>query len=149
MSINQTKNVAIADMADIPIAGEVSVEIETRLRELRFPHPSSENHIFVFEPFVSGAASGKKLDDVIIHVQADPQPPIPLVDVVDPETSEVLASAGSEKPAIPSVAQLRAMPLPEGEATIKTFGELFDVARRQIYLAAMALNPNWSDGVEA
>jgi hypothetical protein len=43
---------------------------------------------------------------------------------------------------------MRQMPLPEGPRTIATFGDLFDVARRQLYLAMIALMPQWQDAAE-
>ena len=147
MAIKQTKEVALADVTSLPVEGTVSLDVLTRLRELRFPHPSSEHCILVFEPFLNGP-EGTKQEDVIISFTAEPQEQQPAEDVFDPETGEVLIAAGSERPRIPSVSALHAMPLPEGPQTITTFGDLFNVARRQLYLAMIGLMPQWADGVE-
>lgn len=147
MAIKQTKELALADITDLPLDGHVTLDVVTRLRELRFPYPSSEHHQLVFEPFLSGPG-GTKQPDVTISLKAEPQDPVPAEDVLDPDTGEVLVAAGSESPRLPSVAELQAMPLPEGDQTVSTFGDLFNVARRQVYLAMMGLMPQWSDGVE-
>ena len=147
MAIKQTKEVALADVTSLPIKGTVSLDVLTRLRELKFPHPSSENCILVFEPFLNGP-EGTKQEDVTISFTAELQEQQPPEDALDPETGEVLVAAGSERSRIPSVAELHVMPLPEGPQTITTFGDLFNVARRQLYLAMIGLMPQWADGVE-
>ena len=147
MAIKQTKKLKLSDVTELPLTGEVTLDVITRLRELRFPYPSSENNVLVFEPFLS-SLDGKKQADVVLHFQAEPQEQVPAEDILDPETGEVLVPAGSQRPRIPSVAEMHAMPLPEGKQTVGTFGELFDVARRQLYLVAMQVNPLWADGVE-
>jgi hypothetical protein len=153
MAIKQTKRIERTDITEIPawvrslLPEQVDADIVTRLRELRFPHPSDEHHVFVFEPFLH-RVTGQKLNDVTVELGPEPQDPIPPKDILDPETGEVLIPAGSQRPRVPSVAELHAMPLPEGPQTVSSFGELFNVARRQVYLAAISMVPQWQDGVE-
>jgi hypothetical protein len=147
MAILQTKTLELADVTDLPIGGQVQLPIKTRLRELRFQHPSESNCELVFEPFLQDE-DGKKQPDVSLHFASEPQPAEPPEDIFDPVTGEVLVAAGSVRPTLPSVAQLRAIPLPEGPQTITTFGDLFDASRRQLYLAMIALMPQWRDGTE-
>jgi len=149
MAIKQKKEVALADVTSLPIEGTVSLDVLTRIRELKFPHPSSEHHEIILEAFLSGhGPGGRKMEDIAVNFTAEPQEQQPAEDVLDPETGEVLVAAGSERPRIPSVAELHAMPLPEGAQTVATFGDLFNVARRQLYLAVIGMMPQFADGVE-
>lgn len=147
MAMQQTSNVDGQDISPVLSGQELTLQVNTRLRELKFPYPSDENIQFVFETFVGSASAGHHQTDTVIHLQKEPQPGVPSEDVVD-ESGEVLLRAGEQQSPIPSIEQVRAMPLQEGPITIKTFGELFDVSRRAIYLAAMRLNSNWSDAIE-
>jgi hypothetical protein len=147
MAILQKRTVSLADVTGLPIAGEVVLTVLTRLRELHFPYPSDANISLVFEPFLNGAG-GKKQDDITVELKSEPQEPQPPTDVFDPLSGEVLVPAGSERPRIPSISEMRQMPLPEGPRTIATFGDLFDLTRRQLYLAMSAVMPQWQDGVE-
>jgi hypothetical protein len=147
MAILQKRNVSLADVTGLPIAGEAVLTVLTRLRELHFPYPSNANISLVFEPFLNGAG-GKKEEDITIELKSEPQEPQPPADVLDPLSGEVLVPAASEWPRIPSISEMRQMPLPEGPRTIATFGDLFDVARRQLYLAMIALMPQWQDATE-
>ena len=148
MAIKQTKMLALSDVTSLPVEGEVTMQVITRIRELHFPYPSGETHKLILEPFLNGPENGQKRDDVTVEFKAEPQEQVPAEDVLDPETGEVAIAAGSLSPPLPSVAELHATPLPEGPQTVETFGQLFDVARRQLYLAITGLVPSLSDGVE-
>jgi len=148
MAIKQTQFVPLADVAGIPIDGTVQVDVITRVREMRFPHPSAAIHEIVLEPFVPDE-NGKKQPDLVVRFLADPQDPVPAEDQIDPETGAVLMAAGSIWPRLPSVAELHALPLPEGPQTVSTFGDLFNAARRQMYLHLSATLPQLEGGVEA
>jgi hypothetical protein len=147
VAILQDHTVSLETITGLPIEGAANVRLLTRLREMRFvvgPPPRME---FVFEPFVSGV-TGKKMEDVVIAIGAEPQPPDPPEDIVDPETGEVLVAAGTVRPALPSLDEVNAMRLPGGSVVAETFGQLIDTARRQIYLTMIGLMPQWQDGTE-
>jgi len=143
MALTQQLKVNPADLDPALPDGAMDVEVKTRLKEVRFPFPSSENLVFVFEPLVGTRSQG----DITIHLQTKMQPALPEMAIEDPDGNEVVA-AGSERPMIPSVDQLRAMGLPDGAETVNTIGELLDLCRKTIYQSAISLNPNWNGAVE-
>jgi hypothetical protein len=147
VAILQERTVPVSELAGFPAKGMAEVQILTRLREIRFPLAEPPRMELVFEPFAAGV-SGKKLDDVVLTFGMEIRPPNPPEDITDPETGEVLVAAGAIMPALPSLEQVKAVPLPEGAVAVETFGQLIDAARRQIYLAMIGLMPQWQDGTE-
>tara|TARA_R110000824_G_C15195202_1_gene675187 strand:- start:459 stop:893 length:435 start_codon:yes stop_codon:yes gene_type:complete len=143
MAMQQDVEMDAGDIA--PALNGVAIEVRTltRLKELKFPAPSEENIVFVFETLVNGVESG--IPDTVIHVRKEPQAGDPAEPVLDP-IGELLVEAGEHKAPIPSVDQIRAMPLPTDPS--RTFGQLMDEAKTNIYLAARLLNPDWSDSTE-
>ena len=146
MAMQQTKKVDASELTPVLQGVELELLTQTRLREIRFPAPSSENIVFVFETLVNGKDAG--LPVTKIHLKKDFQPAEPPEDELHPETEEVLVEAGEFRQAIPSVEQVRSTGLPRGPVTISNFGELFDLARSAIYQTAPGLNRDWSDATE-
>ena len=140
MAIIQDKTIRLKDVG-IPSDNEVPVTFSTRLKSVEFP--GGEGLRLTFDV----AAGEKQFDPVVIDILSESQAGDPPQDV-ESEDGTVLVRAGEFRSAIPSFSELANMRLPEGELTAETFGEVLDKFRRQVYLAAIRLNPHWSDGRE-
>jgi hypothetical protein len=141
MALNQNKKINAHDINSALPHVDLDVDVVTRLREMQFPSPDTGEVTFVF----AVTAGGSEQDDVVIPVKVDPQPGDPAEPIVD-DAGEVVVAANEFKAPIPSIDQLRAMPLPTDSG--RTFGDLLDEAKANIYLASKALNPEWSDATE-
>jgi hypothetical protein len=149
MAILQTKEISIADLCkasaeDAP--GTVMLPLFTRLRELRFPDSGQID--LVFDRSIGPGLGEARRPDMVISFTGSPQPMEPAADILDPMTGEVLVKAGAMRPALPALADLRAIGLSKSPQMASTFGELFDTVKRQIYLAVQQNIPDLAGGKE-
>lgn len=140
MSILQVRKARLFDFG-IPSQLEVPVERTTRFRLIEFLGDGSIR--LIYDVFLGEF----KQSPIVIELREEMQPEIPEEDKLD-ENGEVEVKRGSIRQAIPSVSDVMGLPLPGGKVEATTFGELVDSFRRQVYLASMRLNSDWSDGQE-
>jgi len=140
------RDIPLELITDPPIEGTVKKDLLTRTFRLEFPHPSEKNHVIVIQSHVGGA-NKRPVKQVAIHFTGERQPGKPEEDVKDPVTGEVVVSANSIQTPLPSVADLHKMRLPK-PVKVETYGDLFNVTRRAIYLLLPKIRPHLKGGQE-
>lgn len=146
MSILKTTSLPLSSLTGYDLSGDVSVDITYRIHSQETVAPSAKNlALFVEAVDKSGARIG---DLRAYRFGTEPSPADPPSDILDPVTGQILVAAGENMPPLPSVSDLRAMPLPGGPKTVATVGDLWDFVRRIQYEMLVALDPEHLSGKE-
>ena len=119
---------------------DISVEFQTviRIEAVRFPSKKRQRSLEID----FSIAGPTETETLTVKIDAESTPASPREDIVDPRDGSVVVPAGSVVPPLPSLEQLRSMPVEIGGAS-QEFGTVMDQIRGAAYVLVQKLNPAW------
>lgn len=114
-----------------------------RLAGIMFPPPGRDNLTLVIDVYAASdsiPAEAKPVKRLEIAYKPQPSQPYPPQDVIDRQTGVVIIAAGSQRPAMPTAAEILDRPSVLDGMTIR---DLLDLAKSELYGAVQDTIPDW------
>jgi len=155
MSLGVTQSATAEDLIPdailrgvLNLGATVNISQDVRISSLTLPADGSIKLSIERYHLLAGNVRGELIgsDEIEFH-PTDARLPDPPQDELDPVTGDVLVPAGSRAIGLPSVADLKLLPLAPA-AQLGTVGDGLDWLVSSMYAIARVLNPEWTDAVE-